>query len=124
MRRNNRRGGLEEEYFLELLRGIVPGINMTTNSGATFGNGDLGSPGLLVDVKSTEGKGFSAIKQEDWDKIKRQAGELGKDFVVPIRNANGDVAFIFPKELGLVALRLLYKPKPKPKSTDDLRELA
>jgi len=104
-----RRGERAERFFYETLKEILPGLKPTTNSGAKFGNGDMATADLLIDVKSTEGTGFSKIAGEDWKKIAKQAAGLGKDFIVPILNEEGEAGIIFPLDLGIAALKLLYE---------------
>lgn len=111
MRRSLRRGSKAEEYFLSRLQTIFPTTKATCNSGATFSDGDLINEFLLVDVKSSEGKDFPRITADDWQKIKKQAYSLGRDFIVPIITADMVSAIIMPEDLALEALAALFNKK-------------
>jgi hypothetical protein len=108
MRKTKRGGERAERFFYEELRTVLPKLKPTTNSGATFSNGDLATPELLIDVKSTIGSGIPKVSGPDLSKIEQQANALGKDWIIPVLDSEGNAAIIFPLHLAKRALRMLY----------------
>lgn len=112
MKRTTRRGAWAEDLFHEELKEVLPGLVFTSVSGARFGDGDLATPELYLDVKSSEGKELPRISAEDWQKCHFQAESLGKDHCFPIVNGSGALrGIVFPIELAKRALALLYPPR-------------
>lgn len=107
MRKTTRRGEAAERFFCEELKEVLP-IKPTSNSGARDNNGDLSTPDLLIDVKSTEGEGLPKVSRRDWEKIRKQALALGKDFIIPVVGKDRQPGVIFPLDLAKRALAYLY----------------
>lgn len=108
MKKTTRKGEKEERFFYEELKASLPSLAPTTNSGATFGNGDLATRELLIDVKSSEGDRLPSISGAEWRKIEKQALSLGKDFIVPVKGKTA-AGVLFPLDLAKRALEALYR---------------
>lgn len=108
MNKTTRKGEKAERFFYEELKAVLPKLKPTTNSGATFSNGDLATPELLIDVKSTIGSGIPKVSGPDLSKVEQQAQALGKDWIIPVLDSEGNAAVIFPLYLAKRALKMLY----------------
>lgn len=113
MKKTRRRGEKWERLFHAELKDSIPNLLPTTNSGATFGNGDLSSPKIILDVKSSEGKDFPKVSAENWKKMEKAALKLGKDFAFPLINGKREAGVFLPLYLAKRAFEALYGNHPR-----------
>jgi hypothetical protein len=61
-RETTRKGSKEESFILSTLTSIFPDITKTSNSGATFSDGDLAALNYHIEIKATAKASFSLKK--------------------------------------------------------------
>jgi hypothetical protein len=79
------------KFLEDKVNGILPCFRPTNNSGAVSGNGDLQNDDFIIDCKNIESSGTISINKKELDKVRQQASNYNKAWMLVHRNKHGDI---------------------------------
>jgi hypothetical protein len=78
-------------YLEKKVSGLLPMFKPTNNSGAVSGNGDLQNNDFIIDCKNIESSDTISISKKELEKIRKQAQNYNKSWILIHRNKSGDI---------------------------------